>query len=179
MDITIELNMRLQPMHLYELNDVLDEIFEDTAKGEVTGDGFVQDLGGEVKYCHIDVELYKGSPENIEWLKKVLNKIGIAKNSKLLYDDKEEPLGALEGAAYYLNGKDLPQKTYQSCDINYAIEQIDKLLEGVGRLYSWYEGNEYTALYYYGSSYEDITQRIRPFADSFPLFEKCRVVKIA
>ena len=179
MDITIELNMRLQPVHLYELNDVLDEIFEDTAKGEVTGDGFVQDLDGEIKYCHIDVELYKGSPENIEWLKGYLNAIGIAKGSRLLYDDKEEPIGELEGAAYYLNGKDLPQETYQNCDINYAIEKIDKLLEGVGRLYSWYEGNEYTALYYYGSSFEEITQRIRPFADSFPLFEKCRVVKIA
>ena len=110
MDITIELNMRLQPVHLYELNDVLDEKFEDTAKGEVTGDGFVQDPNGEIKYCHIDVELYKGSPENIEWLKKVLTAIGIAKNSKLLYDDKEEPIGTLEGAAYYLNSFPLFEK---------------------------------------------------------------------
>ena len=74
MDITIELNMRFQPLHLYELEDALDEIFEETGKGEVTGDGFAQKPGGEVSYCDIEIDLYDGSPENIEWLKGLLNK---------------------------------------------------------------------------------------------------------
>lgn len=179
MDITIELNMRFQPLHLYELEDALDEIFEEYEKGEVTGDGFAQKPDGEVSYCDIEIDLYDGSPENIEWLKGILNKMGIAKGSKLIYDSKEEPIGTLEGAAYYLNGIDLPKETYQNCDINYAIEQTEKLLEGIGRLYSWYEGNEYTALYFYGASFENIKERIKPFSDSYPLFEKCRIVQIA
>lgn len=179
MDITIELNMRFQPFHLYELEDVLDEIFEKTGKGEVTGDGFAQKPGGEVSYCDIEIDLYDGTPENIEWLKGLLNSMGVAKGSKLLYDDKEEALGSLEGAAYYLNGTELPQETYKNCDINYAIEHIDKLLEGIGRLYSWYEGDKNTVLYYYGTSFEKITEIIKPFAESYPLFEKCEIIQIA
>lgn len=179
MNITIELNMRFQPLHLYELEDYLDEAFEESEKGEVTGDGFAQKPGGEVSYCNIDAELYDGSPENIDWLKDVLNKTGIAKGSKLIYEHTQEAIGSLEGAAVYLNGTDLPQETYKSCDINYVIEQLDKLLEGVGRLYSWYEGNEFTALYYYGASFEKIKEKIKPFAESYPLFEKCKIIQIA
>ncbi|MBR1749733.1 MAG: hypothetical protein IJ740_02455 [Ruminococcus sp.] len=179
MDITVELNMRFQPIHLYELEDALDEILEKTEKGEVTGDGFAQDPSGEVSYCDIEIDLYDGSPENIKWLKDGLNKMSIAKGSKLIYGDKEEAIGSLEGAAYYLNGIDLPEEIYQSCDVNYAIDQIDKLLDGVGRLYSWYEGNEFTALYYYGTSFEEMIKRIEPFAGSYPLFEKCIIKQIA
>ncbi len=50
--------------------------------------------------------------------------------------------------AYYSNGVDLPAEIYQTCDINYVIERMEQAIEGIGRMYSYWEGNTYTALYF-------------------------------
>ena len=39
MEITLKLNAKFQPMHRFELEDALQEILEQTGKGEVIGGG--------------------------------------------------------------------------------------------------------------------------------------------
>lgn len=93
--------------------------------------------------------------------------------------EPEIEVGTLEGLAYYSNGVDLPDEVYQTCDINYVIEQMEKAIEGIGRMYSYWEGNTYTALYFYGTSFAEVKEKIEPFIAVYPLYQKCHIEQIA
>ena len=49
----------------------------------------------------------------------------------------------------------------------------------IGRFYSYWEGNEWTALYFYGVSFVEMKQKIEPFIASYPLCQKSRIEQIA
>ena len=110
-----------------------------------------------------------------------MNIIGIPKGSALLCTVPEIKIevGTLEGLAFYVNGTDLPDEIYESCDINHVIEQMESVMNGIGRFYSYWEGNEWTALYFYGVSFVEMKQKIEPFIASYPLCQKSRIEQIA
>ena len=134
---------------------------------------------GEIAYCDIEIHLTDDKPETVAWLADLLNHIGIPKGSVLQGVEPEVKVGTLEGLAYYSNGVDLPEEVYKNCDINYVIEQMEKAMEGIGSMYSYWEGKTYTALYFYGSSFEEMRKRIEPFLGTYPLCQKCRIERIA
>ncbi len=68
----------------------------------------------------------------MEWLVNLLNAIGIPKRSGLRGIESPINVGKLEGLAVCMNGTDLPEEIYKSCDINYAIEQLEQTIEGIG-----------------------------------------------
>ena len=182
--ITLNLNARLQPMHRGDLEDALDEVLEKLDIGFVDGGGTLMSPSGEVKSCDIELDLNDGSEETIAKLEEIIEDIGVPKGSKLLWigaDDEtiERPVGCLEGMALYLNGIDLPDEVYESSDINYVIEQLESRMDGIGRLYSWWEGPQNTALYFYGQSYEKMSAAIQDFIAEYPLCQKCVVERIA
>jgi len=179
MNLTLRLNARLQPKHRFELEDTLQEILTKEQCGEITGGGTAQNPNGEIIYCDIEVYLKSGSLDCVEWFVSLLNKIGIPKGSVLQGEIPEIEVGTLEGLAYYSNGTDLPDEVYQTCDINYVIEQMEQAMDGIGRMYSYWEGNKYTALYFYGTSFLEMKKRIAPFIESYPLCQKCRIEQIA
>lgn len=179
MNFTLKLNARFQPIHRFELEDALQEILETRQSGEVTGGGTVQKADGEIEYCEINIHLCDSNSDSITWLTSLLHTIGIPKGSVLQYAEQEINVGSLEGLACYLNGRDLSPEIYQTCDINYAIEQLELAMKGIGRMYSYWEGNAYTALYFYGTSYREMKEKITTFIDAYPLCQKCRVVQIA
>ena len=179
MDLTLKLNAKFQPKHRFELEDALQEILEKNRMGEITGGGTAQNPDGEIAYCDIEICLTKDSSDSREWLVGLLNKIGIPKGSILQGVEPEVEVGTLEGLAYYSNGVDLPDEVYENCDINYVCEQMEQAMEGIGRMYSYWEGNTYTALYFYGSSFAEMKKRIEPFIATYPLCQKCRIEQIA
>lgn len=179
MNLTLKLNARLQPKHRFELEDALQEILEKKQLGEVTGGGTAQNPDEEIMYCDIDIHLFNDDWECVEWLVNLLNRIGIPKDSVLQGVDPEIEVGTLEGLAYYSNGVDLPAEIYQTCDINYVIERMEQAIEGIGRMYSYWEGNTYTALYFYGTSFSEMKEKIAPFVAEYPLCQKCRIEQIA
>ncbi len=179
MYVTLKLNARFQPKHRFELEDVLQEILEKEGMGEITGGGTAQNPYGEIAYCDIEIHLIKDDPDSIGWLTGLLNRIGIPKGSVLQGIEPEVEVGTLEGLAYYSNGVDLPDEVYQNCDINYVCGQMEQAMEGIGRMYSYWEGNTYTALYFYGSSFAEMKKCIEPFTASYPLCQKCRIEQIA
>lgn len=156
--LTLNLNARFQPMHRHDLEDALDKLLSKKQLGAVDGGGTMMFPSGEVKACDIDLELRDGSEDTIAELEAIIDALGVPKGSKLLWsasDDDEQmerPAGRLEGMALYINGTELPKEVYESCDINYAIEQMESRMDGIGRLYSWWEGSQNTALYFYGQS---------------------------
>ena len=179
MYLTLKLNARFQPVHRFELEDALQEILEKEQLGEVTGGGTAQNPDGEITYCHIEIYLANDNSDSVNWLVDLLNRIGIPKGSVLQGIEPEIEVGTLEGLAFYSNGADLPEEVYKTCDINYVIEQMELAMKGIGRMYSYWEGNTHTALYFYGSSYAEMKKKIEPFVASYPLCQKSRMEQIA
>lgn len=179
MELTLKLNARLQPKHRFDLEDALQEILEKEQMGEVTGGGTAQNPDGEIAYCDIEIHLANDNLEHVKWLAELLNKMGIPKGSVLQGIEPEIEVGTLEGLAYYSNGTDLPDEVYETCDINYVIEQMEQAMEGIGSMYSYWEGPVYTALYFYGSSFAEMKKKIEPFIASYPLCQKSRMEQIA
>ncbi|MDE7223395.1 MAG: hypothetical protein K2O34_06405 [Acetatifactor sp.] len=179
MYVTLKLNARFQPKHRFELEDALQEIMEKEQRGEITGGGTAQKPDGEIAYCDIEISLADEKTESVQWLAELLNRIGIPKGSVLQGVEPEIEVGTLEGLGFYANGSDLPEEVYKSCDINYVIEQMEQAMEGIGSMYSYWEGKTYTALYFYGKSFAEMKKSIEPFVKSYPLCQKCRIEQIA
>ncbi len=179
MNLTLKLNARFQPKHRFELEDALQEILEKEHMGEVIGGGTAQNPDGEIAYCEIEIHLANDEMTSVKWLTELLNRIGIPKGSILQGLEQEIEVGTLEGLAYYSNGVDLSDEVYQTCDINHVIEQMELAMEGIGRMYSYWEGAKYTALYFYGSSFLEMKQNIEPFIATYPLCQKSRIEQIA
>ena len=184
--VTLNLNARLHPMHRYDLEVALEEILSKHKLGCVDGGGTMQLPSGEIEFCDIELMLKDDTEESLATLESIIEKLGVAKGSKLLLwnktDDEvwcERPVGRLEGMALYLNGTDLPAEIYQNCDINYVIEQTESLMKGIGAMYSWWEGSQNTALYFYGESYEKMLSAIKNFTEEYPLCQKCVIKQIA
>ena len=179
MELLLKLNAKFQPVHRFELEDALQEILEQTGKGEVTGGGTIQNPSGEVAYCEIEISLTDATEENVNWLKNLLNKIGIPKKSSLNWNGNSIEVGTLEGLAYYSNGQYLSEEVYATCDINYVIQQMESAMDGIGRMYSYWEGQKYTVLYFYGTSFIEMKKRVEPFLAKYPLCQKSKIEQIA
>ncbi|MCM1256927.1 MAG: hypothetical protein NC307_03655 [Roseburia sp.] len=178
MHLELHLNARFQPKHRFELEDALQEIFQENKAGEITGGGTLLKENGEIDSCDIEIDFYDDE-KSIEWLVNLLNNIGIPKGSALRGIEPPINVGTLQGLAIYMNGTDLAEEIYESCDINYAIEQLEQAVEGIGHMYSYRELNEFTALYFYGTSFSEMKEKMNPFVSSYPLCQKCRIDQIA
>lgn len=178
--VLLHLNARLQPMHRTGIfEEPLAAMMQEYHLGEVTGGSTLQEANGEIKSCDIEMNVRKDVlPRFISYLGKVDM---IPRGSWLEVGDAADKIeiGAFQGLGLYLNGTDLPQEVYRSCDVNVLIEELERLLDGIGQRFSHWEGNTETALYFYGRSYEEMRTRIQDFVDSYPLCERCRIVQIA
>lgn len=179
MDLTLKLNARFQPKHRFELEDALQEILEREQAGEIAGGGTAMGPGGEIAYCDIEIQLSKDGPDPVKWLADLLDRMGIPKGSVLQGAGADIEVGTLEGLAVYLNGVDLPDEVYQTCDINETIAQLEQAMEGIGSMYSYWRGNTHTALYFYGPSFAEMKERTAPVLAADPLCRDCRVEQIA
>lgn len=181
MEVILNLNARFQPMHRHELEDAIQDILEKEQLGEVAGGGTAQNPNGEIVSCDIEIHLIDDKADLVNYLVGLLNKMDIPKGSVLQVIESgfEVEVGTLEGLAYYSNNTDLPDNVYKTCDINYVVEQMELAMEGIGGLYSYWESNAYTALYFYGISYSEMKQKIEPFIATYPLCRDSRIEQIA
>jgi hypothetical protein len=180
--LVAQLNARLQPMHRGEFfEDPLDDELKKYQLGEVSGGGTLQTPSGEIESCDIEVELSGDSAAAERLVIGTLEKLGIPKGSKLRVeaDGREVPFGTSEGLAVYLNGTDLAAEVYKECDSNFVYSEFDRLLEGEGRILSYWQGPTETAFYAYGSSFATMRRLSAEFLASYPLCQHCRVVQVA
>lgn len=179
--VVAELNARVLPIPRGEFYEwPLEELISKDGLGKVLGGGTQVGAGGEIDFIDIEIEMENQDEAAVTKLIKHLEDLDAPKGSKLIFhDEKEVEFGKSEGLAVYVNGTDLPAEVYQECDINYVIEEFGKLLEGVGKYYSPWEGPAETALYMYGSSFEEMKKRLSSFLETYPLLEKAKVVQIA
>lgn len=177
--ITLHLNAKLQPVDrgdIYE--DSLGDLLEEIQLGYVDGGGTLLSKTGEVENC--DVEIVLNRREDIDKLTEIVNAMRVPKGSSLQIQEGEDiAVGNLEGMAIYFNGTELPPEVYETCDINYAISEIESLLDDKGAMYSYWEGPEDTAVYFYGESFKEMEKAVQSFTGTYPLCEKCRIIQIA
>lgn len=170
-NVTLELNARLQPLHRGEIfEDMFEEMFRRFGIGEITGAGTLQMPSGEAEKCDISMEIYKSKLNPFISLLKRIDIIPIG--SKLIINDEETPIGTAQGMAIYLNGTELAPEVYKNNDINQLIEELDKALEGLAQRLSHWEGPSETG------DYIKMKKAILPIMKNHPLCEKGRSVKI-
>lgn len=178
-NVRLNLNARLMPADRHKLEDALEYVLSFQKLGTVDGGGTLQLPSGEIKSCDIELCVIDDSEETFDLLVKMINNIGVPKGSKLITDTKTVSIGEQEGLALYLNGRELSEEIYKTCDVNYVIEQTNSLMENIGMMYSYWEGDKNTALYFYGSSYDKMLSAIKDFLEEYPLCQKCTVKRIA
>ncbi len=176
------INARIDPVERGDrYEDPLSEALEENGLAVLTGGGTMQSENGEISYCGIDLDLLNVD-EAVSFICDFLAEHGAPKGSKLQYEvdgeAKEVPFGFLEGLAIYLNGTDLPTEVYETCDINFLYEEIERLLGDRGEIQGHWQGPEETALYLYGYSVDEMRRVIAPFVKRYPLCEKARFVVI-
>lgn len=180
--LVARLNAKLQPVHRGEFfEDHLDAVLKKGNYGEVSGGGTMQAKSGEIEYCDIEIQVPTSSPGVISLVVTTLESLGAPKGSMLTIETTGEEIafGAAEGLAVYLNGTDLPPETYRDCDSNYVYAEFGRLLEGEGRVLSYWQGPTETALYMYGRSFDEMNRRLSEFVASYPLCAQCRIEHIA
>lgn len=180
--LTLQLNARLQPMHRGEyFEDPLDEALHEADIGAVDGGGTMQMESGEVEYCDIEVEILGDPAKAIELVIATAVRLGAPKGSKIHLEPSEQEIaiGTNEGLGLYLNGTDLPEEVYKSCDVNHVISECERLLDTAGKVLSWWQGPKETALYLYGPTFTEMKERIGPLLANYPLCQACRTEQIA
>ncbi|MCL2854019.1 MAG: hypothetical protein FWE21_00190 [Defluviitaleaceae bacterium] len=180
--LTLEINGKLQPLDRGEIyEDILMEELEKAGIGSVDGGGTLMEKDGSIALCDIGISLNNGQ-EAMGKLMLILQALCLPKGSRLLLDGDEAepiPLGCLEGLALWLNGTELSEEVYKTCDINHVVAELNRLLGDGGQMYSYWQGPNDTALYFYGTSFEDMKLKMEPFLAEYPLCQKHRIERVA
>lgn len=180
--IVVTLNARIQPMHRGEIyEDALDEILRQQGVGEVSGGGTLQAESGEIEYCDIEIQVKDSDAATVDLIRSSLEQIGVPKGSKITVEatGSKTPFGTLEGLAIYLNGSDLDDEVYANCDSNHVYSELDRLTEGTGKVFSYWQGPTETAFYLYGTSFTQMQAQIAELVEHYPLCQQCRIEQIA
>ncbi|ELE6572945.1 hypothetical protein RMQ49_004440 [Vibrio parahaemolyticus] len=180
--IVVTINARIQPMHRAEIyEDPLDEVLSQNSIGEVSGGGTLQSQSGEIEHCDVEIQVNNSNEETVEVIRSLLENLGVPKGSKLKVEatNSEIEFGTLEGLAIYLNGTDLDTEVYENSDSNYVYSELERLTQGIGKVYSYWQGPKETAFYLYGNSFAQMKSQISGLVNSYPLCQKCRIEQIA
>ncbi len=179
--VVATLNMRLRPDdRAGAFEDPLDSHLQELGIGQIVGGGTAIKANGEVNYADIEIELVNDSPGTLQQVINYLVNLGAAKGSVLRVGPEHTiPFGNFEGLAIYLNGTDLPADVYANSDVNVVYSTLDERLEGMGMVYSYWEGPTETAMYLYGTSFAAMRAAIQDFVSTYPLCQQCRVEQIA
>ena len=172
-NLTINLNAKLQPMHRHDLEDVLQEKLDFEA--EITGGGTSQQPNGEITSCDIELSISDSSNENINKIIGIMEAMLAPIGSTIIIYPEDENLdvkkisfGTHQGLGLYLNN-DLDDEVYKNCDVNFVYQEIERLLGDfkTGQIASYWEGEE-TSLYLYGESFDEMHNRIKPLLNEYP-----------
>lgn len=165
-ELTIELNARLQPSdrnHHYGIP--LKKHLEEIDFGSIVAAGTFRSSNGETESCDIAIETQKNTIQCRDKLIEFLNEIGIPKGSKIIwnYGRNEIEVGSKEGLALYMKPTDLSREILQKYNFNELMIEIGKLIEGIGRILSYWTSLQEIAFYLYGNSFEEMKMKITSF----------------
>jgi hypothetical protein len=178
--LNLTINAKLQPMNRDAVfEDMLNNVLKRIGCGYVDGGGTLYGgEGKEIDNCDVDIFLTEDSEDTRERLLKVLH--ALSPKGSILSEEGKAPilLGSLEGYAIYLNGTEISDEVYKTTDTKEVVKNFQDILGDELSYFSWWQGATETALYFYGKSYDTIKQKTDEFVRSYPLCQKCRIVKL-
>jgi hypothetical protein len=180
--LVARINAKLQPMHRGEFfENPLNAALKLHGRCEVSGGGTMGGPSGEIQYCDVEITGSELGEQDVSLVVSTLEQLGAPKGSKLTIESTSQEIqfGRAEGLAVYLNGTDLPDETYRDCDSKHVLAEFDRLLEGEGRVLSYWQGPRETAFYMYGRSFDAMKSLLSGFVASYPLCARCRVERVA
>ncbi len=180
--IIAQLNARVQPMDRGEyFEEPLDKVLKSEGIGQVTGGGtLLADEPYGIEYSDIEIRVHEASDTVVQKIISALEELGAPKGALLKFEDSDDMrFERLEGMAVFLDGVNLPAEVYETSDVNHVIDSCDKLIEGVGQVQGYWEGSQETALYFYGTSFDEMQTLTADFLATEPLCQNARIEKIA
>ena len=181
--VTAQLNHLIMPIDRGErYEDPLEEALSIEGLGHTDGGGTMQQKSGEIEYIDVEIALTE-KEKGIPFVISKLEEMGAPKGSILKIHDTdpstEIPFGKAEGLGIYLDGVNLPDEVYKTSDVNVVIDELNKRIEGIGEMQSYWQGNTETALYFYGDDQKRMLELMKDFLDSYPLCEGARIIQLA
>ncbi|MEM9235030.1 MAG: hypothetical protein AAGA69_12430 [Pseudomonadota bacterium] len=180
--LTARINAPLQPLDRGEhFEDPLEVLLKADGLGEVTGGGTMLSEDGGIAFCDIEIEVTSDDDKTVSAVIAALEDVGAPKGSRLVVEGEAEdeaceiPFGRLEGMAIRLNAVDLPDETYEACDIDEVTAEIGQLLGASGKYCSYRSTETEYILYLYGPSFEAMKDALGDYMESCPLFDRCVV----
>lgn len=181
--VTAQLNHKLMPIDRGErYEDPLNEALSRRGYGATDGGGTMMEKTKEIEFVDVEMNLIQ-TDKSIPFVIEQLESFGAPKGSKLIIREsgqlREIPFGKIEGVGVYLDGVNLPEEVYKTCDVNLVMKEFDALLKGHGCVQSHWQGSTETALYIYGDDAELMKKLIAPYMATYPLCQGARVVTVA
>ena len=182
--IVITLNDKIQPINRGEYyEDSLDEYLQQNRIGEITGGGTMQAQSGEIEFVDIEVRLNEevNSKVAAEKIIEFLKSKKVPKGSKLTIEKTEEVInfGDKEGFGIYLDGQNLEDEVYRTCDSNFVVSELKRLIGDEDETVRFWEFPEKTGLYFYGNSFNEMKRQIEEFVNEYPLCKNAEIKQIA
>jgi hypothetical protein len=181
-NITIVINDKIEPIDRGQYYEKpLNRFLNKNNLGKTTGAGTEIDNDGDIKHVTLDVKLNANGHEvfkSIEDIIAYLEKRGIPKGSQILVGEKNISFGNLDGLAIHFDNIGLAPEVYKSSDINFVIETIVQLINDQSDILRYVQNPKETILYFYGASYDEMINLIKPFAESYPLFQNSKLHRI-
>ena len=180
--VVARLAARLQPIGRGEFfEDPLDELLDAAGLGSVVGGGteLADDPVG-IRACDVEISAADTSPDTVKKIIAMLEGLGAPKGSEIRIEGRAPvPFGATEGLAIFLNGTDLPREVYKQSDVNVTIHGLSDAMAGTGEFRGYWEGSKETALYFYGTHFDEMKKAAQAYADRDALCAQCRIEQIA
>lgn len=155
--------------------DPLQAVLDQSQAGRVTGGGSqLNELGG-IEYAEIEIEL-ANLDAALGIVTAALEQAGAPQGSEVIHDGKIlREFGKQQCLAIYLDGTSLPAEVYANLDFESVVNEIGAAA-GPDSYRGFWQGPEETAIYFFGSSAEDMFKGVEPVLRKLPIGQNARVV---
>ncbi len=161
--IILQVNDMCRPIARGELyEEPLEEFLESNGFGEVTGSGTALQENNDPWYCEVELSINNESNSVITELIKEIERIGVPKGSRLIFEDQQEILiGILEGVVVNLNYTEAPESVLDETDFKALWDGIANAVEPYGVYHDDVNRNGKTTIYYYGKDAQSIVKSVK------------------
>jgi len=171
----------IQPLARGErYEDPLETALKPGDLGEVSGGGSSFDKEYGIQYVGIDVDL--SSLDNVDLVKRVLEKAGAPKGSELQFEHDNESkvitFGVTERLTIWLDGVSLPDEVYERFSTDDLADQLEAAMrcDTSAEIRGSWQGPRETALYIHGADAERLYEAVEPVLMASPACQNARVI---
>lgn len=177
--VTVRIPARLQPAHRDDLivKPISELMRHVSPRTRLAAKETVVTQHGEPVEAVLDWEVELSDAEHV--VTRLLDlEAGLPRGSTVEINGKAATFGELDGLAVYLNGTELADDVYAQADLQAIVEDLQQHLGRTGQLWSWWQGEAETALYFYGPDAAAIRSALEERSQQHPLMERCRMERL-